>query len=205
MTLAELRTAVRTRIGNPSTDGFFSDAQLNDLVNEALQAISIEDDWPWLQTSENIALVAGTAAYTPTAGWVRTKQLFIQEGDPLTFVSLAEIDAYGIQNRGTPDVYTIYGDQVLVRPVPQVAATLIHQYNKSEPLITVDGTSPLMPVIFHYAIVAYAAHLAQKRQGDLAQADAELRDYKEWYKRMVSFRRRSQVPMRVRVRPGSWL
>jgi hypothetical protein len=205
MTLSEMRTAVRSRLGNPATDGFFSDAQLNDFINEALQVISSEDDWPWLQASENIALVAGTAAYTPVAGWVRTKQLFIQESDPLTFLPLAEIDSYGIAHTGTPDAYTIFGEQILVRPVPQVAATLIHQYVKTEPIITVDGTSPIMPVMFHFSIVAYATHLANKRQGDLQQANVELEDYKMWYRRMVSFRRRSQVPMRVRVRPGSWL
>lgn len=204
MTLAEMITAVRTRLGNPSTDGFFSDAHLTDLINEALQAISSEDDWPWLQASDNISLVAGTSAYTPIAGWVRTKQLFIQEGDPLTMIPLAEIDSYGIQTTGTPDVYTIFGEQILVRPVPQTAATLIHQYVKTEPILA--GTaSPIMPVMFHFSIVAFACYLAHLRQQRNELAQLEHRAYDDWYKRMVSFRRRSQVPMRVRVRPGSWL
>jgi hypothetical protein len=77
VTLTEMRTAVRTRIGNPSTDGFFTDAQLTDLINEALAAVSAEEDWPWLQTSANITTVAGTAAYAAPAGWVHTKQLYI--------------------------------------------------------------------------------------------------------------------------------
>lgn len=205
MTLTEMRTAVRVRLGNPSTDGFFTDAQLNDLINEALQSISSEDDWPWLQTSENISLVAGTATYTPNANWIRTKQLFIQEGEPFVMLTLAEINEYGIQSTGTPDVYTIYGEQLVVRPVPQTAATLIHQFIRKEAALALDADTPLMPSMFHYSIVAFATYMAHLRQGYTARADAELKAYQAWYKRMVSFRRRSQVPMRVRVRPGSWL
>ena len=93
MDLVTMRTAVRTRLGNPSTDGFYSDAQLTDLINESLQAISTEDDWPWLQASETINTVAGTRAYTPATGaWIRTKQLYINNFEPLVLVSLAEID-----------------------------------------------------------------------------------------------------------------
>jgi hypothetical protein len=59
--------------------------------------------------------------------------------------------------------------------------------------------------MFHYAIVAFACYLAQLRQGRQELAQIELRAYNDWYRRMVSFRRRSQLPIRPRIRPGSWL
>ena len=203
MQLSEMRTAVRTRLGNPSTDGFFSDANLTDLINEALQVISTEDDWPWLQTSENIALVSGDGSYPPAANWIRTKQLHITNFEPLVLISLAEVNE--ITAQGQPEYYHIYDEEILVRPIPTVAATLIHQYIRTETALAADGDTPLMPLQFHYAIVAYACYLAHLRQGREQLAQLELRAYQDWYRRMVSFRRRSQLPIRPRIRPGSWL
>jgi hypothetical protein len=203
MTLTEMRTAVRTRMGNPSTDGFFTDAQLTDMINEALQAISSEDDWPWLQTSENISLTAGDGSYAPHASWTRTKQLYITNFEPLVMISLAEINE--ITSQGQPEYYHIYDEEILVRPIPTVAATLIHQYIAKETALSADGDTPVMPSMFHYAIVAFACYLAQLRQGRQELAQIELRAYNDWYRRMVSFRRRSQLPIRPRIRPGSWL
>lgn len=203
MTLTEMRTAVRTRLGNPSTDGFFSDAQLTDLINEALQAISSEDDWPWLQTSENIALTSGDGSYPPAANWIRTKQLYITNFEPLVQISLAEINE--ITTQGQPEYFHIYDEEIVVRPIPTVSATLIHQYIRSETALSGDSDTPVMPTMFHYAIVAFACYLAHLRQQRNELAQLELRAYQDWYRRMISFRRRSQLPIRPRVRPGSWL
>lgn len=204
MDLTTMRTAVRTRIGNPSTDGFFSDAQVTDLVNEALQVVSTEDDWPWLQTSETIATVAGTQAYTPAADWVRTKELHIVNFEPLVFKSLAEINNYG-DVQAQPDSYTIYDEDLLLGPIPGAAYNVVHQYIKYEPALSNDNDTPIMPSQFHYAIVTKAAQLAHLRAGYAERADREEKEYQQWYRRMVSFRRRSQRPVRPRVRPGGWL
>lgn len=205
MDLSTMRTAVRTRIGNPSTDGFFSDANLTDLLNEATAALSAEEDWPWLQTAANITTVAGTAAYAAPAGWVHTKHLYINNYDPLTYLSLPEIDAISTTDTGQPQFFTIYDEDILLRPVPDAVYTIVHQYNKSETAMSNDSDTLLMPSIFHYAVVTLAAKLAHDRQRDLQRSQIEEADYEKWLRRMRNYRYRLQGPMRPRVRPGSSL
>jgi hypothetical protein len=205
VTLTEMRTAVRTRIGNPSTDGFFTDAQLTDLINEALAAVSAEEDWPWLQTSANITTVAGTAAYAAPAGWVHTKQLYINLYDPMIYLSLAEIDSISTTDTGQPQMFTVYDEDIVLRPVPDAVYTVVHQYNRSETALAADGDTPLMPSIFHYAIVTLAAKLAHDRQRDLQRSQIEEADYQGWLRRMRNYRYRLQGPLRPRIRPGSSL
>lgn len=204
MTLTQMRTALRNRIGNPSTDGFYTDAQLTDLINEGMHFVSSMDDWPWLQTSETINTTAGDGSYAPAADWVRTKQLFIQESEPFVLISLAEANDYGLR-QGQPDTYHIYDEELLLRPVPSGVFAVIHQYIKKETDLSADGDSPVMPSMFHFAIVEYAAYLAHARAGYNDRAQLAYKGFQDWYKNMVSFRRRSQLPVRPRVRPGSWL
>jgi hypothetical protein len=204
MTLTEMRTAVRNRMGNPSTDGFYTDAQLTDLINEAMHFVSAMDDWPWLQTSETITTTAGDGSYAPNANWVRTKQLFIQESEPFVLISLAEVDDYGLR-QGQPDTYHIYAEELLLRPVPSGAFSVIHQYIRKETTLSADGDTPVMPSMFHYAIVEYATYLGHARAGYAERSQLAFKGFQDWYKNMVSFRRRSQLPVRPRVRPGSWL
>lgn len=200
-----MRTAVRTRIGNPSTDGFFTDAQLTDIINEALAAITAEEDWPWLQTSATITTAAGTAAYAAPAAWVHTKQLFINGYEPMIPISLAEIDAIDSTNQALPEVYCIYDEDIIFRPTPDGVYSVIHQYNRSETALSADGDTPTMPSIFHYAIVALACKIAHERQRDLQRAQMDQADYEQWVRRMRNYRYRLQGPQRPKVRPGSVL
>jgi hypothetical protein len=205
MQLSELRTAVRTRLGNPATDGFFSDANLTDLVNEALQAISTERDWPWLTTSTTFPTVAGTAAYTPTAGWMRTLVLCIDGYQPIEERQLAEIRSMPTADRGMPRYYAVTGDQIVLRDVPDGVYTITHDYVKVEPALTSDANTPLMPSQFHYSIVAKAAELASIRQRDAVRAGEQLAEYNAWVNRMLDNQRRTRAPKRIRVRPGTAL
>lgn len=204
MNLSTMRTAVRTRMGNPSTDGFYSDSQLNDLINEALHFVSSMDDWPWLQTSETITTAAGDGEYTPNANWVRTKQLYINESEPFILISLAEVNNYG-STQGEPAAYHIYDEDLYLRPVPSGVYSVVHQYIRKETDLSADGDSPIMPSQFHYAIVEFASYLALARAGYIERAQSARKAYEDWYRNMVSFRRRSQSPVRPRIRPGSWL
>lgn len=203
MQLSELRTAVRTRLGVPSTDGFYTDAQLTDLVNEALQVISTERDWPWLSTSETITTVSGTATDSPPAGWMKTRSLCIDGYDPMEQRSLLEIRGVPTTDRGMPTIYDISGDVLIFRPVPDGVYSIIHDYFKVEPSLTADADTPLMPTQFHYSIVAKASELAHLRQRDNTRAGAQLAEYNAWLGRMLDNRRRTSAPTRIRVRPGA--
>jgi hypothetical protein len=202
LNFAQLREAVRTRIGVPPNDSYFTDVVLSDLVNEALQAITAEADWPWLELDTTFTTVAGTDTYTPPADWTDTRVLGIDGQDAMEWRPLAEILEEPTTHRGMPSRYTVSGEKLILRPVPDGAYTVRHHYVKNEQTLVTDADVPLMPTQFRYAVAALAAHLALMRSGDTARAASQLAEFQGWLKRMMQQRRRSRGPLRVRVRAG---
>ena len=202
MNLSQLRDAVRTRIGVPNADTFYTDQVLTDLVNEALQAVASDADWPWLQISTTLTTAAGDGDYDTPADWTETRSLCIDGYDAMEYRTLGEIREYPSTVTGVPAVYTISGDDILLRPVPSGVFTVQHDYVKNEQTLVTDADVPLMPTQFRYSVVAFACHLAYLRSGDVQRATAALADYGSWKQRMLRQRRRSAGPLRVRVRPG---
>ncbi len=206
LTFATMLTAVRTRLGNPSTDGFYTDAQIGDFVNEALQIISTEADWPWQQATTTFATVSGTATYDPTAasGWMKTRGLCINGYNAMNQRSLIEVREFATTITGTPEFYCLENELLNLRPVPNAVFTVIHDYLKIEPELS-STAEPLMPAQFRWSIVEFATYLARLRAGDETGASAAKAAYDVWINKMADHRRRTTSPRRVRVRPGSAL
>ena len=55
MNLGEARTEVRERLGEIEAD-FFTDAEINRAINEAILRFSMEERWPWLYTEGTDAI-----------------------------------------------------------------------------------------------------------------------------------------------------
>lgn len=204
--LTDLDTIIRTRLGNPSTDGFFTTAQVTDLTNEALLAISAEADWPWQQAAgTDITTASGTATYTISdTGYTRTRVLVIDGYQPLDERSLAEIRGMPTSDTGQPLHYAIENLTLHLRPVPDGTYTIKHHIVKSEAVLSGSAT-PLIPSMYYYAVAAKATELAHLRQRDTERAQAARAEYNAWLKRMQDNLRRTASPKRIRVRPGSGL
>lgn len=213
MNLAQMRDAVRVRIGVPASDTFSTDPVLTDLLNEALQAVASEADWPWMQAATTFVTSDGTGTYTPPDDWARTRSLCIDGYDSMEWRSLAEIREYLTTLKAVPMVYTVTGEDILLRPVPNGTYTVTHDYLIEEPALVSDTDTPIMPSQYHYAIVAFACHLAHARNNEVGSyrgvitgsAAAALSQYHQWLERMMSARRRTVGPIRVRVRAGGAL
>jgi hypothetical protein len=202
MNLEQMCDAERVRLGVPASDTFYTLETLTDLTNEALQAISTEFDWPWLDGTVSFSTVSGTATYTPPADWARTRGLCIDGFDAMEYRSLIELREWPTTDSDVPRYYHINEEAITLRPVPGSVNTVIHDYVKTEATLVTPADVPFMPAQFHYSVVAYAVHLAFLRQGDVQRATAALGDYQGWLKRMVDNRRRQAGGVRVRVRPG---
>lgn len=194
---------MRVRLGVPENENFYFAQQLDDLINESLQTITAEYTWPWLQATETINTVAGTRFYTPLdANWDMTKAISIQGYDALTFLDLQEVRNWPDDVRDVPMFYTIWLNQIYLAPTPSATYALRHDYIKNEPLLKDNTDTPLMPAIYHYAILAFATHLAHLRAGDLPRAQAAQAEYDKWLKRMSTKRQQSTSTVKIRVRPG---
>lgn len=200
--MEQLRDATRFRLGTPENENFYSAQQLDSLINEALQTISVENAWPWLQTTTTFPTVAGTRFYTPPTNWQRTKALSIDGFNTLVFLDLQESREWPDEVHDVPLFYTIYQEQIYLSPTPSAIYTVRHDYIRQENKLIDDTDEPIMPDQFQYSILAFTAHLAHLRAGDLPRAEAALKEYNNWKKRMEEARPRSASTIKVRVRPG---
>lgn len=218
MNFEQLCDAIRLRLGVAPSDNFFTLPVLMDLVNEALQSVSVEYDWPWLTTTTTFDTVVGTQFYTPPATdvpgiWMKTKALTPTQNpalppgegwDSLQLRSLQEVREYGTV-QGWPEIYTIHTERIMLAPVPSTVLTITHDYQRQEPVLVNPTDAPIMPTQFRWVILHLALHMAHMRQGEPQKAAIALADYTGWLTRMRSERRRVESTQRIRVRPGSWL
>jgi hypothetical protein len=196
--LALFRDSVRARCGISDGDAFFADSDVDDMVNEALQVISSEADWPWLQAATTFSTVSGTQGYTPPSDWSVTRVLSIDGYKPLEWRSLPEIRGVETTFTSRPTAFTTNAETILLAPVPDGAYTVRHDYSVSESDLVSDTDEPLLPAQFHFAVVAKAAELMHLRQRDTQRAAAQMTEYTTWLTRMRRHMARSSAPKRVR-------
>lgn len=182
MDLTTLQGEVRTRTGTPTDDSLITSAVLIQVINAALQHNSSERDWPWLEKTATIATANGDPDYAVPADWMRTVSVIGASGVPLRRTPIDELDY--LNGAGTPRFFGIYGDQVVVKPVPVGTENLTHRYIGTQPALAAGGDTPLMPAGYHYAIVEYAAYLVFRRTGNLAEAGGALAAYEDWRSKM---------------------
>jgi hypothetical protein len=197
---ATLQTAVLDRLGVPASDALFTAAVLGRAVNEAVQEIKSEHDWPWDEASETITTVAGTDTYSVAADWMRTQELKPSADYPLERRSIIDIDSeWPFGDTGRPQVYAINKGQIVLRPIPAQVDTITHRYIKTQADLTGTDT-PALPAQFHTAIVELATYIALKRSRDDARGAAALDAYQRWISKMHRWRRRHTGPGRIRSR-----
>jgi len=188
MNLTSLIEATRTRLGLPSSDAFFTDQVVTDLVNAGLQYISSRHDFPWLEASESLSTVAATETIATGVAAQRTIALYDTTGIQLTYMpyhELVRIPANATSN--TLRFFGMRGSSLIIRPVPlgSVSGALTHVYRSAEPRLLTGSDTPLMPQQFHDAIADKAAELGMLRQGDNTGAKMYQELTEQWIQSMV--------------------
>ena len=183
MDLDTFRTNIRLRLGIPSGDAMFSDTDLMNLTNTSIRHLSAEADWDWLIGSESINTVDATETITPGATWVRTIDLTIGVYAPLRKITVDELD-YMDGASGQPKFYAVMGGGIVLRPIPNAVYAIQHRFVKSETALTSGANTPLVPTVFHDAIVEYASYLAFRRINQMTDAKAALEGYQMWLAKM---------------------
>lgn len=186
MQLSEFRTAIRSRLGVPATDSFFTDTALTDIANAAIQQIAGEFDWPWLEATETINTTNGTATYSTDASSARTISVIDPTGVPLKRMPIDELSYLGAATGGYVRFYAVVGSTLHVRPVPNTALALTHYYVDTEAALSNDADTPTLPAQWHDAWVAYGMVLAYTRANRAADAQAALALYNDWVATMKS-------------------
>lgn len=206
MNVGGLQTRVRNRLGTPADDQGLPVNTLIDFINEANLQIAMEHDWPWRFTSATITTAAGDGEYALPTDHLRTRMLRIGDSRPLRERVLFDLEQtfYAADYRGQPTDYTVEGDSILLRPIPDGVYTVSHFYLTVEPALAKDSDVPLMPEMFQTAIVELAAYYAFRKVGYTEQAAIAEGAYQKWLQRMHDKVRRTRQTLTVTVRPGAW-
>lgn len=157
----------------PASDAYFSDANITDLINGALEYVSSLHDFYWLENVESLATAASTQTISTGASSQRTIALYDASGIELEWKPLSELvripaDATSAYVR----FFGYRGSTLILRPVPVGVQTLTHVYRGVEPRLTSGSDTPLMPSQFHDVIADRATQVSHLRQGDLNTAKA---------------------------------
>lgn len=201
-TLTALDTRLILRVGTHSTDTRLTETVRWSTINDALQDLCLERDWPWMNAVETITTAAADNDYDVPAAYLRTRSIVdtINHRE-LTQVSPAEIDL--VTGTGAPQFYWVDGDSIILSPTPSGVFTLKHRYIRTESALASGGSAPLVPLVFTRGIVELAAKYAFLAVKDPVRAMEAEKNYLEWLQRAQGNARQSREPYKIRVRPGS--
>lgn len=201
-----MRAAVRRRVGVTSSDALAADADLLEIIVGVLHEISSERDWPWLETSRSFNTTSGTRGYATGTGWVSTTSLKIDGYSPLGFYSRSQLEEWypTASTTGMPQFYAVSGDQLQLFPTPDGVYAVTEVFQRFEPALVDGDDTPLMPAIYHMAVVHGAAEELLIRMREDERAAREAARKASIVGRMRAVARSGALP-RVRVRPGGFV
>lgn len=209
MQLSELLAGVYDRMGVNQDDPMYPAAVVTRAVNSALRQLGTVRDWPWLEAETTFATESGEDTYAPPAGWSGTTALVIVGGGGVTKLERAsrdEIDElFTSTGTGRPAYWTIYGDEIILRPTPDGVYSITHRFVRAEQVLAQTTDEPYLPDAYADAVCDLATHICLGRSSQDARAVQALARYSGWLSDMADNRRRTRRPSRVRVRPGGWL
>lgn len=177
MNRGDIRSLTRTYLDEASA-GFWSDAELNSLINVANQKLNAtvagvyEDAFT---QSVTFNTVANTKSYAlPTDFRVlRRLELYdtadphvISKFDELHFPRIEGTHEWPFGGFGEPRRYVLRGNQFDLYPIPDAVYPLRMYYDRRLADLLVDGDIPASPAEFHDMLALYAAAQALVKAQD---------------------------------------
>ena len=185
-TLATLRSDLRTQLKIDTQKNIWSDATLNDYINNAYSRVQRDGDYDWQETmggNQLTTAVSGTQEYSLPTDNARI-DLVQYNGNELfytTKVATKRKDGNNI-SASTPSNYYIESGIIGLWPVPNSSLVLDLDYRKRLTTLSSDSDTIDFNDDYDQAIINYAAYLAwngyrgseEKGQFELAAYQLEL-------------------------------
>lgn len=201
MQLSELRAAVRIRADVPPTDGIWTDAFVDDAINEAVVEVSQAELWPWLELAETLTYTGGLPATTDPIRAVRA----VSDGTSLYgFVPSIDIDQYETVDAERGAVFAVTAGVIELRPEPVDGTEIKVRYYRDEPALVDDVDTPLSAPMGDRAVIRLACAIGFEGIDD--QSSAAM--HRGAAERLVDSLRNSHLksvtgPRSPRLRPGA--
>ena len=158
------------------------DAVILNLLDESDRAAVktyINHRYGWILALEEWSFLNDTASVTVTAGSQTVSNLpsdfgipiglWDSDGNPLQAMSdwrrFQDLYNANLGDTGTPEAYTVIGSTLLVGPVPDTTATdYLLAYELEGAAMVADGDTPIIPSLFHVALIHGGRAEAMKMQ-----------------------------------------
>ncbi len=204
--MAQQRSAIRTAAlemaGYNTADPIIATADINDIIQGALDQISTEYEWPWLYAEGTITTVAGTTDYNVPTRWTRTLWLAYKHLE-LKYRSHRQMrHVIGDTTvTGQPTVFTTVGDtSIRVGRIPDAVYTLDHGYVTSEAVMTSDSDQPALDDAYDDMLVWRVVKGLAIRRGDTDMLQIANIENALWTERARDNVRRTSHTTRVNAR-----
>lgn len=215
ITLPFLRSKIRNRISATTADTVLTSDVIDDFINEAVQQVVSEIDWPWLQVKTPFNGIVGQTDYSLVTllgpNWYRVHSIFdTLSGNLLELRAVQEMDRLNFPvgaTQGNATQYSVFGDNLVLGPAPMDTRQLVIRWYQREPLLIGDTDQLLMPSTanWHVGIIEYAAYLCLRMVREDTRAESAYTAYTRWLARTRDEKLRWHESIRVRVRPGSMI
>lgn len=205
LTKANLIPRLRSRLSSTTDDALLTASSLLEDLNNGIAAFAEERDWPWLEATGTIALVAGTDTYDLPDGLTRIHMMTIDDAPVLEEVQYRDLLRWQLQAPGTPRYYATVAGTVVVAPMPISDSTISIFYQQEDAVLVGDSDSCAVPTRYASVLLTFAAIYAAIRIQDqnLTNALYKLKD--DEVNRTMDALQRSSVPVKISTRQDSRL
>ena len=205
---------VANRLNMDSNDPVYSD--LDEYVDEGLHWLetAAAEGWPWMRRTLTLTTTADTQDYsfstlgalvTPTVGISRIldcKILYQSSSyEPMDLASPDTVDLYyGAVATGLPEAWFAEGQILSLYPTPNAAYTIKVRVVYTETNLGGGSSTPVLPVVFHGAVIDAAMLVAYQRLQDVPRVEEQLRLLENWVQRMRRYGAEYAAAPRITVR-----
>lgn len=206
-TRTELRDLVRTQTLVEVDD--LTDAKVDNLFDQAIRDVSVRFDWPYLAKIDTIAVTNGTDTYALPADCDRVHTILLAGSTaPLEEVAASTgLSAEGLSpSSGTPSWFFIWGENFVLRPVPDADNTLTVYYFRTPTLMTDDAHEPEFADQFHYVLTDFVMQQLWEREEDFEKGNVYKDRYLQGVEQMARFylNRAKDAPLVIGEPKAMW-
>jgi hypothetical protein len=186
-TRTELRDLIRGQTLVESDD--YTDAKVNNLINAAIRDISVRFPWPYLAKTSTMSVTASVESVALPSDCDRIASINLEGGSkPLYEIAPSTAFQSGDSaGSGTPTAYFLWGENVMLRPVPDANSTLNIYYYREPVELSSDGATPEFAPQFHLIVADYVMQMLWEREEDFQKAATFNQRYLQGIELMARF------------------
>ena len=205
---------VAGRLNMDSSDPAYS--SITGYVDEGLHWLetAAPEGWPWMRRTLTLTTTASTGEYsfstlgalvTPSVGVSRILDCKILYETtiykPMDLISPETADVFfGSTTTDFPEAWYAEGQTLYLYPTPDAAYTVKVRVVYTETDLGGGSSTPVLPVVFHGAVIDAALMTAYQRLQDTARVEEQRRLLQDWIERMRRYGSEYAAAPKITVR-----